>query len=92
MRLHLKKFDEFLRILIEMRTISKEEMERISLYKDKIARQDRFTLEECKDFRYLIEKIRKGLPDKKRRDFDWIAPSLLSFAGAPIIDDLILKK
>lgn len=94
MKLHLKKFDEFLGLLItkEDRAITKEEMERISLYKDKIACQRGFTIEECKDFRSLIEKIRKELPQDKRRDFDWVAPSLLSFASAPIIDDLVLKK
>ncbi len=94
MKLHLKKFDEFLGLLItkEDRAITKQEMERISLYKDKIACQNRFTIEECKDFRSLMKKIRKELPQDKRRDFDWVAPSLLSFASAPMIDDIVLKK
>lgn len=94
MRLHLKKFDEFLGLLMtkEDRAITKEEMERISLYKNKIACQRGFTIEECKDLRSLMKKIREELPEDKRRDFDWIAPSLLSFASAPIIDDIVLKK
>lgn len=76
----------------EDRAITKEEMERISLYKNKIACQNRFTIEECKDLRSLMKKIREELPEDKRRDFDWIAPSLLSFASAPMIDDIVLKK
>ncbi len=90
MRLHLKKFDEFLRLLMakEDRAITKEEMKRIFLYKNKITYQDRFTIEECKDLRSLMKKIRKELSEDKRRDFDWIAPGLLSFASAPIIDDV----
>lgn len=94
MRLHLKKFDEFLGLLVakEDRAITKEEMERISFYKNKIACQREFTIEECKDFRSLMKKIRKELPKDKTGDFDWIAPGLLSFASAPMIDDVVLTK
>lgn len=91
MRLHLKKFEEFLRLLRakEDKAITQEEMERISLYRDKIAYQIGFTIEECKDLRALMKKIRKELPEDKRGDFDWIVPSLLSFASAPIIDEVL---
>jgi len=91
MRLHLKKFDEFLTFLMAKKdiTVTRKEMERIFIYRNKISLEEKFTVEEFKDFSYLMRKIRKELPKNKKSDFDWISSGLLNFALAPIIDELI---
>ena len=86
MKLHLKKFNQLLGN-IEKQVLDPEEKEIIKFYLNKIAIQKVFSLEEFKEFNTLIGKVRKGLSIKEREEFDWIAPGLLSFAMALILDE-----
>jgi len=87
MRLHLRKFNQFLENT-EKQILDQKEKQTIRFYLNKIALQKVFSLEEFKEFKALIDKVRKGLSIKEREEFDWIAPGLLSFAMALILDEV----
>ncbi|CAD7778329.1 MAG: hypothetical protein KIIPBIDF_01558 [Candidatus Methanoperedenaceae archaeon GB50] len=86
MRLHLRKFNQLLENT-EKQVLNPEEKQIIKSYLNKIAVQKVFSLEEFKEFNTMIGKVRKGLSIKEREEFDWIAPGLLSFAMALILDE-----
>jgi len=85
MKLHLLRFNQFLE---EAKGIKNDEKEKIKFYLNKIAIQKAFSLEECKEFKRLAEKVKKGLSEKQKGDFDWITPGLLSFALSLVVDEL----
>ena len=86
MKLHLRKFNQFLEKTKQ--NLRKDEKEKIEFYLNKIATQKVFSFDECKEFKILVEKIRQALKEKEKEEFDWIAPTLLSFALAMIVDEL----
>ena len=83
----IKRLEEYLKHLKSKENpLSREEIERFREYSVKIMKRTSLSYEEYNDFKELGERIKMGLPQNQRSDFDLLLAGLLGFAaGAELV-------